>query len=285
MTDHERRIVRTAKGRVSYREAGSGPALLLMHGIGGNSRSWRRQLEELSGDWRVIAWDAPGYGDTAPADPDLESYAGVAAALLSALDVGRAHVLGHSMGGVIAQGLAGLSADRVDRLVLSGTWTGDGVSGPLGERWTARLDDRRRMGCEAYGRARASAMAAPGASGDIVEELAGIASEVPLAGLQSACLVLHHADTSPMARQFAMPVLVLAGADDRIIAPERSEALAAMIPDARSVRIPGAGHAAYLENPDALQRRGPRVPGAVAGPLPGSGPVGACPAAGCRLKR
>lgn len=251
MTDHERKIVQTARGPVSYREAGSGPALLLLHGIGGNSRSWRCQFGELSGDRRVVAWDAPGYGETGSVDPDLESYAAVAAALLSALDIDRAHVLGHSMGGVIAQGLAGLFAERVDRLTLSGTWTGDGAEGPLGPRWTARLDDRRRMGPEDYGRTRASAMVAAGASGDVVDELAGIASEVPLAGLEPACLVLHHADTRPLARGFAMPVLVLSGAGDGIIAPERSEELAAIIPDARSVRIPGAGHAAYLENPDA----------------------------------
>lgn len=248
MTQLDRKIVRTECGSISFREAGAGQALLLLHGIGGNSRSWRLQLEKLSSRWRVIAWDAPGYGESGLCAPDLESYAAAAAALLSALDVERAHVLGHSMGGVVAQGLAGLRPELVDRMILSGTWTGDAASGPLGERWTARLDDRRRMPPDTYGRTRAAAMTGPDARAEVIDELASIAAEVPYPGLHAACVMLHHADTRPLARQFPMPVLVLAGVADGLVAPERSEALCGMIPDGRAVRIAASGHAAYLEN-------------------------------------
>ena len=62
MTIPELKIIETPGGEISYRENGSGPILLLMHGIGGNSRSWRSQLDTLSNNFRVIAWDAPAYG-------------------------------------------------------------------------------------------------------------------------------------------------------------------------------------------------------------------------------
>ena len=253
MTNIERRIAETPGGPISYRTAGAGPALLLMHGIGGNSRSWRAQLEALSDRFQVIAWDAPGYGASAAREPDLAGYAGAASELLDSLGVARTHVLGHSMGGVVAQGVAGLMPERVDRLVLSSTFTGDAApeGTPLGAGWNARLDDIRRMTPEEFGNARAAGMLAAGASDAARAEAASIAAEVTHAGLLAGCQLLHRADTRALAARLAMPVLVITGQEDSVVVPARSEVMAALIPGVGRAEVPGVGHAGYLEDPKA----------------------------------
>ena len=252
MITFERRVVQTESGPISYREAGAGPPLLLMHGIGGNSRSWRHQLAGLADGFRVIAWDAPGYGESARRSPTLSGYAGAVADLLSVLGVDCAHVLGHSMGGVVAQSVAGLMPGLVGRLILSGTFTGDAAASgtPLGERLTGRLEDRRRLTPEAFGQARAAAMLASAAQPATRAEAAGIAGEVPYEGLLDGCRLLHHADTRPLLTGLSIPVLVIVGAEDGIVPPAKSEAIVALVPSCRTARITAAGHAAYLERPE-----------------------------------
>ena len=126
MTIPELKIIETPGGEISYRENGSGPILLLMHGIGGNSRSWRSQLDTLSNNFRVIAWDAPAYGKSAERGANLEEYTKAVIEFLDALSVATVNLLGHSMGGVVAQSVAGFHPDRVKRLVLSSTFMGHG---------------------------------------------------------------------------------------------------------------------------------------------------------------
>src|SRR4051794_7428973 len=89
---------------VSWREAGQGEPLVLVHGIGGHSGSWQHQLASFARDHRVIAWDAPGYGgsDTLPAARlTADGYAAFLAALLRKLDVHRPHLVGHSLGSIV----------------------------------------------------------------------------------------------------------------------------------------------------------------------------------------
>lgn len=246
-----RKIADASAVPISYLEAGDGPALLLMHGIGGNARSWRYQLDGLSHRFRVIAWDAPGYGASAVRDATLEGYVAAVADLLDALCLDRAHVLGHSMGGVVAQGFAGAMADRVDKLILSATFTGDAAPAgePLGGGWKARLEDIRTLSPEEFGAARAAGMLAPGASDAVRAEAASISAEVTHEGLLCGCMVLHHADTRDHARGLGMPVLVLSGAEDRVMPPARVAALADLIPGCARTEMAGVGHAAYLEDP------------------------------------
>src|SRR5437868_226577 len=89
------RIAETEAGAISYLEHGSGPVLLLLHGIGSAARSWRNQLEQLGTRFRVIAWDAPGYGRSAalaPETPDAGDYAGALGAFIGALRITRCHL-------------------------------------------------------------------------------------------------------------------------------------------------------------------------------------------------
>src|SRR3712207_194537 len=107
-----------------YEETGSGPPLLLIAGLGGNTLGWVMLLPALAQHFRVIAFDNRGAGrSSAPPGPyTTRQMADDAAALLAHLGIERAHVLGLSLGGMIAQELALAHAERVDRLVLYATY-------------------------------------------------------------------------------------------------------------------------------------------------------------------
>lgn len=116
------RMVEVAGQRLHVAEAGTGPALLLIHGLGGQMRSFGPDLvEELARDFRVIRVDRPGSGYS-PRDAgtaaDLRTQAGVMAGLIDELDLGRPWLVGHSLGGALALTTAVLHPDKVGGLLL-----------------------------------------------------------------------------------------------------------------------------------------------------------------------
>src|SRR5437879_8071585 len=94
--------------RIAFRRAGSGPALVLLHGFFGDSRVWRWQLEALSDEFTVVAWDAPGCGGSSdpPAGFRMADYADSLAGLIRWLGLDGASVVGVSFGGTLALELA-----------------------------------------------------------------------------------------------------------------------------------------------------------------------------------
>src|SRR5262245_26889579 len=110
-------------GSIHYETAGDGFPLILLHGIGSNSRSWRRQLRVLSAKFKVVAWDAPGYGlsSNPTGKPSITVYANWLGELLDQLRFDRIHLLGHSIGGVIAQEFYRAHPERIRRLILADT--------------------------------------------------------------------------------------------------------------------------------------------------------------------
>ena len=111
---------------IAYRMAGKGPWSLLLHGFLCDSRCWRTQLTGLADRFTVVAWDAPGASSTQdPADDfTITDWANVLAEFLDSIGIGRAHVLGLSWGGMLAQELYRLHPARVDRFVLADTYAG-----------------------------------------------------------------------------------------------------------------------------------------------------------------
>ena len=100
-------------------QAGDGPPLVLIHGLSGSGTWWKRNLPALSATFRVTAIDLPGFGSSHPdARLILDEAPAQVAALMGELGIERAHVMGHSMGGLVAAGLAADHPARVDRLVL-----------------------------------------------------------------------------------------------------------------------------------------------------------------------
>lgn len=255
-TEPEVKRVETAAGRVSYREAGAGegkPVILALHGLGGNSRTWKAQYAGLSDAFHIIGWDAPGYGETMVVGPDQTAFAILALALLDHLGVGEFSVIGHSMGGVVAQAVAAEAGDRARHMVLSCTHSGSAApaSEPISGSYATRIATLETEGSAKYAAARSGMMVADGTSGEIRSQVQEIASGITAPGLRTCATMLHHADTRPIAPSIKCPVLLLSGAGDKVVSERQSEALAALYPAGRHVRLDGAGHAPYLEVAEA----------------------------------
>lgn len=239
-------------GPIAYREAGRGPALMLMHGIGGSSKTWEEQYRAFAGSHRVIGWDAPGFGGSDPApEQTADRWADEAADLLDRLGVETAVLLGHSMGGIIAPRVASRHPGRIEKLILSGTRAG--FVGALGFEERQREFDT--LTPEERGRTRAATMAAPGASAEVLARLALIAGEVTREAFAGGVAVLNGTDNRGILKALDLPALVLCGKEDGIAPPERGEEIAALLGDVRITHFEGAGHAAYAETPDAYNAR------------------------------
>ena len=240
--------------KIHYERAGSGPeVLLLLHGIGSNSRSFRHQLDGLSDTYSVIAWDAPGYGRSEdPVAPfSLADLADRAVELLDELQIDAAHVLGLSMGGVVAQLVYHHYPRRVRSLILADTNPGGGaVAEPeRSERVRQRLDALDRLGPQGMAEQRAPNLVGPGAPLELIAELTSIMVEVRPAGYRAAAIALGNTDLTAKLSTIRVPTLVIHGEQDRVVLLETARMLAATIPDARLVIIPDAGHVSNQEQP------------------------------------
>jgi 3-oxoadipate enol-lactonase len=239
--------------RLHYVLQGQGPPVLLLHGIGSNSRSFRSQLADLSDAWTTIAWDMPGYGGSDdPAEPfTLEDLADDAAVLLNQLQLPRAHVVGHSMGGVIAQMLFHRHRSRVASLVLADTNPGSG-SLPEPERsarvaW--RLEAIANQTPRQIAEARAPSLVSADAPPELVQELVETMAQIRPAGYRAAAIVMGTADLRDLLTAIDVPTLVVCGDQDRVTPPQTAAMLAERIPTARLALIPAAGHASNQERP------------------------------------
>jgi pimeloyl-ACP methyl ester carboxylesterase len=114
------RRVRLHGNEIAYRLAGEGPTLVLIHGLAGSSRTWKAVMPELARDHRVLALDLPGHGESAtpPGDYSLGNLAATVRDLLGVLGIGRATVVGQSLGGGVAMQLAYQHPEIAERMVL-----------------------------------------------------------------------------------------------------------------------------------------------------------------------
>jgi pimeloyl-ACP methyl ester carboxylesterase len=230
--------------------------LVFLHGIGGNHRAFHEQLEHFAASARAMAWDMPGYGASAPLDP--MTFPGLAQALVALLDeriVERAVVVGHSMGGMVAQELVASFPDRVAALVLFATSPAFGASGSDWQRQF--LADRLRPLDEGKTPADLAPALVAGIVGDepdrqgvarAVECMSAIKPDAYRAALH--CLVTF--DRRDCLGRIRCPTLALAGERDRVAAPAVVERMAQAIPGATYQVIPGVGHLANLERPEAF---------------------------------
>lgn len=247
--------------QIFYRESGAGPGektLICLHGISSNSRSWQRQLELVATRYRVIAWDAPGYGqsDDPPDSLPMEWYADQLAGLMNALNLTKAVIVGLSMGGVLAQEFYRRHPDRVLALVLSDTNTGGGARPPAERQ--ARLEGRLKalaeLSLEEMARQRAPNLLSSEPAPGLVAEVEAMMRELHPAGYRSMVLAQDAADTREVLPTIAVPTLVMWGEQDRVTPRPEAEFLRENIPGAAFEIIPGAGHLSNLEQPEPFNR-------------------------------
>ena len=240
-------------GRLAYRETGAGPALFLLHGMNGSSQSWAHLFRALGTSFRVVAWDAPGFGASDAFGDRIEDYVDAAKALLKTLRVNDAIVVGHSMGGVIAAQLAADRDTSTAGLVLSSTHLGFArpKGEPLMERYGTRVDRIRSEGVNAaYGLERARRSTPEGTSQTVIRFLAEIAAGARVEGIRDGGRMCQETDNTKISNDVNVPVLILSGGKDTVISPEMHALLVAAFPEAQHVEFPEAGHASYAECPD-----------------------------------
>ena len=237
-----------------YEAAGDGPPIVLLHGIGSNAKSWRRQLAAFSNRFKVIAWDAPGYGQSADPDwqiPSVRHYSESLRELLDTLGIASAVVLGHSLGGLIAQDFYGTYPDRVRALILADTTQGDGaLPVKLRERKLAdRMGMIQTMTPAELAEERAPKLFSKRAPKELIAEAISIMSEVRESGYGSAAIALATADVRRVVNNINVPLLMIWGSEDKITSPWKQ------LPKSATVEmIPDAGHLCYMEQPDLFNR-------------------------------
>lgn len=250
-----RESVKAGGIEISYLRAGSGPPLVMLHGIGGNATQFQHQIDGLADAWTVIAWDAPGYGDSDdPADDWLmPDYAAVLSAFLNALEFDRVRLLGQSWGGVLAQTFLSRYPERVDALILSDTNMG-GRSQPEEARLAslnARLTALETMTPAQMAAARTPAVLGPNPTLEVSREAEAMMAQIRPNGYRQAAIALAEADTRAVHANIRVPTLILAGQHDKIVPPAAAAALRTAIPGAQLVTIPGTGHLSGQEDPRA----------------------------------
>lgn len=246
---------------LSWRErAGKGPVLVALHGIGSEARCFDDLAASLPG-WRLIAWNAPGYGASVPLSMDwpvAADYAAVLARFVQVLGLGGFHLLGHSLGTLIAAAYAANHPAGLRSLTLAACAQGGGVAvgADLPAAHAARIDDLARDGARSFAEARAPRLVhAPEAHPDLVRKVADSMAKVSLPGYAQAVRMLASGNLAGDCARLSVPTAVVVGAMDIVTPPDQSRRAYEAIPAAMRrglTEVPGAGHAVHLQAPSAL---------------------------------
>jgi 3-oxoadipate enol-lactonase len=240
--------------RIAWEERGDGAPLLLIQGLGYGRWSWDPVVPALAQRYRVLWFDNRGIGDSdKPEGPYTARL--MAADALQVLDeagVERAHVLGASLGGMIAQEVAAGSPERVDKLVLCCTTPGGAATVPMPDVSVQLFAEAPTLAPEVALRRFVVNALGPAPPDELVEELyrRRLANPPDPDGWQAqaaAGLTFEGVE-----RAIVAPTLVLTGTDDNVVDPHNADVVASRIPGARVERFPGAGHLFFWEQPDAF---------------------------------
>jgi 3-oxoadipate enol-lactonase len=233
------------------------PLVVLLHGVGGGREGWHSTGTALAAaGWRVLAADQPGYGLSASISPynlagmtravqDLIAWAGAASAL----------VVGHSMGGMVAQELHAIAPACIKGLVLAAT---SPAFGSQDGAWQQQFLQSRFAPLDAgAGMAGLAAQLVPSMLGSAATPAAGQTAQAVMAGVpeatyRAAVLALLPFDRRAALPSIQVPVLVIAGDEDRTASADVARRMAARIGGAELVVMPGTGHLLMLEQPQAF---------------------------------
>jgi pimeloyl-ACP methyl ester carboxylesterase len=247
------------EGRIYYEEHGSGDPVLLINGLGADHTAWALQTEYLQELFRVVVFDNPGIGQTEGAQGPYttELFGDVAAGLLRWLGIGRAHIVGASMGGLIAQQVAVRHPELVRSLVLHCSWwRADRYTQALIRSWQAisrsagMLDLFRQIWLWVF--TPRFFEERPETLAELEREVAGNphAQTVEAFCDQAEACVAHEALEEVAA--VAAPTLITVGDSDILTPPAHSRALHERVPGSVLHVWPEMGHAPFWEIPEAF---------------------------------
>jgi pimeloyl-ACP methyl ester carboxylesterase len=253
------------RGFIRYRELNGVRShlipIILLHGIGSGSGSWLHQLSDESLG-HVLAWDAPGYADSSPlkmAEPAAADYAQVLWAWLDALHIKEVHLVGHSLGCIMAASAARLQPARVKALSLLAPAQGYGPA-PAAVREKKRderLQAMAQLGLQKMAEQRAPRLLSPQADAEQIELATHMMRRLNEGGYTQATQMLSNADIRADLLAFksasSAPIQVACGSSDVITPPAACRELAKFI-QTPYTDLPGAGHLCALQAPQAISQ-------------------------------
>jgi pimeloyl-ACP methyl ester carboxylesterase len=239
----------------AFTTLGGGPTVLMLHGIGGGHLSFAPQVETLAvAGYRAVAWDMPGYGHSAPIEPyTFKGLAQSCVQLIESLQSKSVILVGHSMGGMVAQEVVARRPDLVSRLVLCGTSPAFGK--PDGD-WQREFISQRTAPLDA-GKSMADLaetlvpqMVGPGSLPEGVRLATHCMGMVPAATYRRALECIVTFDRRANLANINVPTLLIAGEHDRNAPPSVLKKMAETIPRSTFIEMKGIGHLQNLEAPD-----------------------------------
>jgi 3-oxoadipate enol-lactonase len=237
--------------RIYYEIEGDGPSVCLLHPVGLDSGCWRAQVAALAPRFRVLRVDLRGHGrsDMPPTPYGLGDFGADVRELLRQLRAAPAHVIGLSLGGMVAQVLALDYPDDVRSLVLADT---NSTLGPEARRaMVERGEAARRGGMTSILESTLSRWFTTGFMGsEVVAETRKRLLADNVEGWAAAWRAISELDTEPRLPEIRVPTLVIIGECDLSVPVSRGRAMADRIPGAAFHVVPGAPHMAPLERPD-----------------------------------
>ncbi|MGE0502932.1 MAG: 3-oxoadipate enol-lactonase [Rhizobiaceae bacterium] len=238
-----------------HRVSGSAgaPTLVFANSLGTDFRIWDAVLDRLGGGFRTVVYDKRGHGlsETTPAPYALTDHVADLNALLDHLGVAKATIVGLSVGGMIAQGLAALHPEKVSGLVLCDTAHRIGTE----EMWNARIDAVKSNGIDSIADAVMQRWFTPAyrnpANPDFVGYVAML-TRTPVDGYAGTCAALRDADLTESTRAIKVPTLCIVGDQDGSTPPDLVRSTAALIKGSDFRIVADAGHLPNIEQPDAV---------------------------------
>jgi 3-oxoadipate enol-lactonase len=237
---------------IAWERTGSGAPLLLIHGLGYARWGWEPVVEPLSRSFDVLLFDNRGVGgsDAPPGPYTTGEMAGDALQVLDEAGVERAHVVGTSLGGMIAQELALAAPERVDRLVLVCTLPGSARSFPMPAQTVRLMEARATL------REYVENSLDPDPRPELVDRILEhrVATAQPFEPWAAQAAAGAGFDAYDRLASLATPTLVIHGDGDVVVDPRNAEPLGELIPDVRVKIYPGCGHLLMWQEPDVFVR-------------------------------
>jgi pimeloyl-ACP methyl ester carboxylesterase len=229
--------------------------LLFLHGVGGGHAAWNRQVPYFAAlGYRAHAWDQPGYGGTALVDPyDLEQVCGVLQRLIESLGGEPVVLVGHSMGGFVAQEAYARFPQLIRALVLGFTSPSfGGGSSEFVDKFIAARIGPLDEGCSM---AEVAARLLPSMRGsksqpEGVAHAERVMGAIPPATYRKAVQLLTTFDRRAQLPAITLPVLLVAGSEDRVAPANVMQRMAQKIPGAEFVLLEGCGHLGPMDQPE-----------------------------------
>lgn len=238
---------------IAWIEAGGGPPVIFLHGVGGSRTAWGPQLRGLGDRFRCIAWDMPGYGDSELLEPlTFEAIADRLVGLLDTLAIQRADLVGLSFGGMHAMHMALRHPERVNRLVLADTSPRFGANGTTAAEWTAaRMEPLERGETPADAAERViDAITSVTLTGQIRDEVVGAYGRIPVDGFRASLRCLPTHDVLDRLDAITHPTRVIVGELDEETPIAYSQSIVDGIPHSDLRILDGVGHLSPSEAPD-----------------------------------